>query len=173
MAARPEPTRSPLGARSDRPNAEASRGLPVLSRTSSHETTCYREHRFPRLRKSSRRVAALMDRPRFGRPGQRTRQPADPRDAEVCPLAGLRPISEATGSIGARGKRPHGGRDRLRRNPAAHSFSPDTCSAFVRSISVATPTSLLLCRLSGYADLRLGGACLACFDARWIASWSA
>jgi hypothetical protein len=31
----------------------------------------------------------------------------------------------------------------LRRNPAAHARSSDTCSAFIRSISVATPTSLL------------------------------
>jgi hypothetical protein len=31
----------------------------------------------------------------------------------------------------------------LRRNPAAHAPSSDTCSAFVTSISVGTPTSLL------------------------------
>ncbi len=30
-----------------------------------------------------------------------------------------------------------------RRNPAAHAVSSDTCSAFVRSISVGAPTSLL------------------------------
>lgn len=34
-------------------------------------------------------------------------------------------------------------RNRFRRNPAAHAPSPGTCSAFVRSISAATPTSLL------------------------------
>ena len=42
-----------------------------------------------------------------------------------------------------RGMRPPRLRDRWRRNPASHAPSSDTCSAFVRSISVATPTSLL------------------------------
>jgi hypothetical protein len=52
--------------------------------------------------------------------------------------AGVRGTSVA--AFQAQQPQSHG---RFRRNPAAHAPSSDTCSAFVRSISVATPTSLL------------------------------
>jgi hypothetical protein len=48
----------------------------------------------------------------------------------------------STRALVYRSNSPHSS-DRNRRDAAAHAPSSDTCSAFVRSISVATPTSLL------------------------------
>jgi hypothetical protein len=78
---------------------------------------------------------------------------SNPTDADQAPELTCRPplhLSAQSSHDGRKddaaalsAKRPKGRRDRFRRNPAAHALSSDTCSAFVRSISVATPTSLL------------------------------
>jgi hypothetical protein len=62
----------------------------------------------------------------------------------------------ATGGVAAPAAKQQLRRDYCnRRSPAAHPPSSDTCSAFVRSISVATPTSLLRADCRGAGAFRL------------------